>query len=189
MEIRELWRYPVKSMLGERRELSVVGAAGVVGDRAYAVIDGADGKVASAKNPRKWRALLSCRAEFVSEPSDNEAPPPVRITLPDGTTVTSDDPAVDEVLSAALGRAVTLASTAPQGATFEETWPNVEGIAPTEFIDSTKVRSDEDEAVSDLALGLAAAPGSFFDLAPIHLVTTSSLDRLATLQPGSQFVA
>ena len=188
MEISEIWRYPVKSMLGERRERADVAATGVEGDRAYAVIDRADGKVASAKNPRKWRVLLSCVAEFVDEPVPGAGPPPVRITLPDGTVVTSDDPKIDNVLSDVVGRPVTLASTAPQGSTFEETWPDIDGMAPEEFIDSTRVRTDDGESVSDLALGLAAAPGSFFDLAPVHLVTSSSLDELAQRQPGSRFV-
>ena len=189
MNISELWRYPVKSMLGERRDSAVVTATGVAGDRAYAVIDRSDGKVASAKNPRKWRALLRCHAEFLEEPVAGGAAPSARITLPDGTVVTSDDPDVHAVLSNFLGREVTLADAAPQGSTFEETWPDIEGMAPSEFIDSTRVRSDEGEAVSDLALGLAAAPGSFFDLAPIHVVTSSSLDELSRLQPGSRFVS
>ncbi|MEY2459150.1 MAG: uncharacterized protein QOG30_980 [Acidimicrobiaceae bacterium] len=188
MNINELWRYPVKSMLGERRDRLDVTATGVAGDRAYAVIDRADGKIASAKNPRKWRALLSCQAEFVEEPVAGEPPPPARITLPDGTVITSDDPNVHDALSAFLGREVTLAGAAPTGATFEETWPDIDGIAPTEFIDSTRVRADEGESVSDIALGMAAAPGTFFDLAPIHLVTSSSLDELHRLQPDSQFV-
>ena len=187
MNIGELWRYPVKSMLGERREGVVVTATGLAGDRAYALIDRSDGKVASAKNPRKWRALLGCQAAFLEEPVAGEAAPPVRITLPDGTAVTSDAPNVDDVLSTFVGREVALADAAPTGSTFEETWPNVDGMAPEEFIDSTRVRSDDGEAVSDLALGLAAAPGSFFDLAPIHLVTSSSLDALSKLQPGSRF--
>ena len=58
-------------------------AAGVAGDRAYAVIDRSDGKVASAKNPRKWARLLGCHAEFLEEPAPGESAPPVRITLPD----------------------------------------------------------------------------------------------------------
>jgi uncharacterized protein YcbX len=165
----------------------VLTETGIAGDRAYAVIDTSDSKVASAKNPRKWRSLLTCRAEFVDEPEPDQPPPPVRITLPDGTVVASDDAGVNDVLSRFLGREVTLATVAPQGATFEETWPDIEGIAPTEFIDSTRVRSDEGEAVSDLALGLAAAPGSFFDLAPVHLVTSSSLDELRRKQPASEF--
>jgi uncharacterized protein YcbX len=188
MEINALWRYPVKSMLGERRERVDLTSTGVAGDRAYAVIDRSDGKVASAKNPTKWRTLLDCQAEFVDEPTPDSPNPPARITLPDGTVVRSDDADVDDVLSKLLGRDVFLANSAPQGSTFEETWPDIEGMAPSEFIESTRVRSDEGESVSDLALGLAASPGSFFDLAPVHFVTTSSLDELTRVQPASQFV-
>lgn len=188
MRISELWRFPVKSMQGEALEHARLGPGGFVGDRTWAVVDRADGKVASAKNPRKWRALLQCRAEFAEEPDGHDGPAAVRITLPDGSVVTSDDTGVDEALSTALGREVTLTAVAPQGATFEETWPEVEGMAPAEFIESTRVRSDEGESVSDLALGLAAPPGSFFDLAPVHLVTSSSLAELGRVQPKSAFV-
>jgi uncharacterized protein YcbX len=49
-----IWRYPVKSMLGEELNSSYVTERGLIGDRMYAVIDQKTGKVASAKNPRKW---------------------------------------------------------------------------------------------------------------------------------------
>src|SRR4051794_2312992 len=52
--IEALFRYPVKSMLGEQIDVSVVGERGLLGDRAYALIDEETGKVASAKNPRRW---------------------------------------------------------------------------------------------------------------------------------------
>ena len=52
-----LWRYPVKSMLGEQLNSSYVTEHGLLGDRAYALIDQKTGKVASAKNPRKWGKL------------------------------------------------------------------------------------------------------------------------------------
>jgi uncharacterized protein YcbX len=103
--------------------------------------------------------------------------------------VSSSDASVDDALSRALGRDVTLASTAPEGAIFEETWPNVEGMAPDDIITTTRVRFDEDESVSDLTLGMAAPPGSFFDLAPIHLLTTASLSELSRLQPASAFTS
>src|SRR5204863_7506183 len=113
--------------------------------------------------------------------------PAVRITLPDGTAVSSSDADVDQALSRALGREVTLATAAPEGALFEETWLNVDGIAPSEVIESTRVRVDDDESVSDLTLGMAAPPGSFFDLAPVHLMTTASLAEFARLEPASEF--
>ena len=114
MDISEVWRYPVKSMLGERRDDAMLTASGIAGDRAYAVIDRSDGKVASAKNPRKWRALLNCHAEFLEDPVAGEAPPPARITLPDGTVVTSDDPSVHDVLSTFLGRDVDVGRRRPR---------------------------------------------------------------------------
>jgi MOSC N-terminal beta barrel domain len=56
--IVSLWRYPVKSMLGEELNAAEVTKAGLRGDRAYALVDSSDGKVVSAKNPRKWPHLF-----------------------------------------------------------------------------------------------------------------------------------
>lgn len=49
-----MWRYRVKSMAGEELDAAYPNTLGVLGERAYALIDELDGKVASAKNPRKW---------------------------------------------------------------------------------------------------------------------------------------
>jgi MOSC N-terminal beta barrel domain len=54
----ELWRYPVKSMLGEQLGASEVTESGLLGDRVYALRDLSDGKIATAKNPRKWPNLF-----------------------------------------------------------------------------------------------------------------------------------
>jgi uncharacterized protein YcbX len=85
-----LWRYPVKSMMGAELNAAEVGERGLLGDRAYALVDGSDGKVASAKNPRKWPQMFEYRAAFVDPPRRAAEMPPVRVTLPDGTVVTSD---------------------------------------------------------------------------------------------------
>jgi len=53
-----IWRYPVNSMLREELNSFYVTERGLMGDRAYALIDKETGKVASAKNPRKWEKLL-----------------------------------------------------------------------------------------------------------------------------------
>ncbi|HEV3311610.1 MAG TPA: MOSC N-terminal beta barrel domain-containing protein, partial [Chloroflexota bacterium] len=103
-----LRRYPVKSMMGEELDAVEVNARGLAGDRAYALVDGSDGRVATAKNPRKWPQLFGCRAVFVTAPRTGADVPPVRITLPDGTIVTSEASDSDEVLSYALNRDVTL---------------------------------------------------------------------------------
>ena len=65
-----LWRYPVKSMMGERLERAGVTERGILGDRAYALVDESTGNVGSAKNPTKWGALLTCKARF-AEPVDS----------------------------------------------------------------------------------------------------------------------
>src|SRR5258706_15304847 len=105
MRIGDLWRYPVKSMVGERLTRVDLDTAGVVGDRAYAVIDRGDGKVASAKNPRKWRSLLGCRAEVVNEPAGGASAPPVRISFPDGPPVPRTDPDIRDNFCPAPGPA------------------------------------------------------------------------------------
>jgi uncharacterized protein len=186
--VESLWRYPVKSMQGEQLDEARITTLGVVGDRGYALIDETDGKVVSAKNPRKWGALLAFRAEYVDSPVAGEPLPPVSIALPDGGVVRSDDADVDQSLSKAIGRDVKLQSIAPAVKTFEEMWPDIEGLAPQEIIDSTRIETaDPDETVSDLALGLDAPAESFFDLSVLHLLTTATLAQLGELYPEGTF--
>src|SRR6266568_8381623 len=106
-----LWRYPVKSMLGEELNRSDISRHGLLGDRAYALVDGSNGKVASAKNPRKWPQLFDFRAVFVNPPQLDVAIPPVRVTLPDGTIINSEQADVNQIMSQTLNRQVTLEAT------------------------------------------------------------------------------
>ncbi|RLA49831.1 MAG: hypothetical protein DRR42_14795, partial [Gammaproteobacteria bacterium] len=62
--VNSLWRYPVKSMGGESLSEACIHNGGVLGDRAYAVIDPTNGKIASAKHPRKWAKLLEMSATY-----------------------------------------------------------------------------------------------------------------------------
>src|SRR6266699_5422362 len=97
-----LWRYPVKSMMGEELNRAEVTERGLMGDRAYALVDGSDGKVASAKNPRKWPQLFEFRAALTDAPRTGLKAPPVRIALPDGAIVNSEQPDIHEILSKVL---------------------------------------------------------------------------------------
>lgn len=179
--VDEIWRYPVKSMLGERLAECQIGAAGLAGDRAFALIDLEDGKVASAKNPHKWASLLSCRATLIDESV-------AEVTLPDGSRMRSDDPRVDATLSDVCGRRVHLASSAPEDRTFEEVWPDIDGLAPQKVIDSTNIGIDPDgEKISQFSLGSAAPPGTFFDLSVLHLLTTGTIAHLQALAPSASF--
>src|SRR5437867_7088762 len=94
-----LRRYPVKSMMGEELNATEVTERGVLGDRAYALVDSADGKAATAKNPRKWPRLFEFAATFVEPARPAAKLPPVRIALPDGSFVTSDQGDLDQILS------------------------------------------------------------------------------------------
>src|SRR6201982_1018788 len=67
--------YPVKSMMGEELTAADVREGGLIGDRAYALIDNSTGKIASAKNPRKWARLFDCHASFVDPRKDHSIPP------------------------------------------------------------------------------------------------------------------
>src|SRR6266850_4060784 len=108
--VASLWRYPVKSMQGEELTASEVTERGLLGDRAYALVDRSDGKAATAKNPRKWPHLFDFRASFVEPPRAGAELPPVRIVLPDGSTIRSDQRDLNQILSKALNREVTFRS-------------------------------------------------------------------------------
>lgn len=165
-----LWRYPVKSMMGEELNASEVTERGLLGDRAYALVDPTNGKVASAKNPRKWGRLFEFRAAYVSPPRAAERIPPVRITLPDGIIVTTEEGGLNELLSRVIGREATLEKAGVDSPSLEEYWPDIEGLAHRETV--------TDEAMPS---------GTFFDLGVVHVLTTATLDRLRELYPQGRF--
>jgi uncharacterized protein len=165
-----MWRYPVKSMLGEELNSSSVTERGLIGDRAYALIDQETGKVASAKNPRKWGKLFDFRAAFIDLPHIAENIPPVRVTVPDGAHIFSDQDDIDHILSKVLGRDVRLMSASLEKPSYEEYWPDIEGLAQREKV------TDE-----------AMPPQTFFDISVIHLLTTSTINRLRELYPDGRF--
>src|SRR6185436_799296 len=104
-----LWRYPVKSMMGEELNSSEITERGLLGDRMFAVVDRATGKIGGAKNPRKWGNFFDFRATYLVPPISGERISPVRITLPDGEIVTNDQADLDQILSHAFGRNVEFA--------------------------------------------------------------------------------
>ncbi|MEH1166826.1 MOSC domain-containing protein [Micromonospora sp. CPCC 205539] len=166
--LAQVRRYPVKSLLGERLPAAEVGESGVAGDRVLALVDEATGRVASAKQPHRWRGLLTLRAT-------GTAPESARITLPDGREFSTADPDIDVTLSAAVGRPVTLVDAVPADATLLRSHP-----------DAVLAAGLADEVAADESRLGSAAPGTFFDFAPIHLVTTATLDRIAAdLPPGA----
>jgi uncharacterized protein YcbX len=185
--VRTLWRFPVKSMLGEQVDVVEVGGGGVVGDRAYAVRDRETGKVASAKNPKLWPGLLACRAAFVEPPRPGSGLPPVRIDLADGDSVLSDVPDVDAVLSRFFSRDVELASAAQSGYTIDQYHPDQENYDPQGHRDEVVEARLGAAFFNERGLPSAVPEGSFFDLFPLSVLTSSTLEQLSELEPESRF--
>lgn len=165
-----LWRYPVKSMMGEELNASDITERGLLGDRVYALVDPTNGKVASVKNPTKWAKLFDSRAVFVEPLRRYARNPAVRITLPDGNLISSAEANLNETLSNLLGRAVIFASAAPKAPSLEEYWPDIEGLALRETLTDEAMPAD-----------------TFFDCATIHVLTTTTLDQLRELYPLGRF--
>jgi uncharacterized protein YcbX len=184
-----LWRFPVKSMRGEELDAAELTEGGIVGDRAYAIRDSETGKVASAKHPKRWPNLLACRAAFVAPPRRGDDLPPVRIELADGSAVLSDAADVDAVLSRFFGREVELARAAQNGYTIDQYHPDEEDYDPEGHRDEVVEARLGAAFFNERGLPSAVPEGSFFDLFPLSVLTTSSLDQLGGLEPESRFDA
>jgi uncharacterized protein YcbX len=149
VRVLELWRYPVKSMQGERLDAVALGGLGVDGDRSHGLLDLATGLVLTA---RRVPSLLLA--------AGREAPDgKVEVVLPDGHR--SRD---DEELSRWVGRAVRLEPASPTGApTYEsdDGWEDDAGLwrrwggPPGAFHDDERVR------VSLVGRGTIAALGEW----------------------------
>ena len=169
--VATLWRYPVKSMMGEELNGAEITAGGLLGDRAYALVDVETGNVISAKNPKKWPDFFAYRAAYTAPPAQNGLQA-VWITLPDGTVLRSDQSDIDYNLSRALGNKVVLQSHSPEDAKLEQFWPEYEGEA---------------NEVSSEAVAGDAPQGTFFDYAALHLLTTSSIAAMQQNYPEGRF--
>ena len=184
--VREIWRYPFKSMQGERLERCEVGTHGLPGDRGWAVRDEAAGEIRGAK---KMPVLLLCTARYREEPSPGRIPP-VDITLPDGTTVASDAPTAAATLSEVVGRRVTLWPLV--AASNREHYRRGQPDDPDMMAELRQIfaRTD-DEPLPDLSVfpqelfEFTSLPGTYFDALPIHLLTTASLAAMAGKNPNA----
>ena len=168
--IKTLWRYPVKSMAGIELEEALITGDGILGDRVYAIIDSASGRVGSAKTPKKWGELMTLTADFIAPPEIGAPPPPVRVVWPDGSAASSDDGDLDRRLSATLGRPVSLSAEQPETVSLERLDPLA-----------------KEETIVDV--GSLMMKGRFFDYAALHLITTATMERLANSRPESRFTA
>lgn len=174
--VEELWRFPVKSMLGERLQSVAATPAGLIGDRAWALRDLRTGNIVSAK---KWAKMFEFSASYEAQPGSE--PGRVRIELPDQTSLYADDPWASRAISEVLGFEVRLEQASA--------------------LDNARVEADidTDTIFGDLPVGaiytqlkpgqnipssFGLPRGTFFDAAVIHIVSSASLERLRQLQGG-----
>jgi uncharacterized protein YcbX len=186
--VKEIWRYPVKSMAGERMQRANVSARGIYGDRGWAIRDEKAGEI---RNARKLPALLHCTAVYLREPNADDAPP-AQITLPDGTTFRSDSAEASEKLSKLLGRSVSI-------------WP-IQPPSEHDFLkrgapDNPDMIAElrqvfgrlENEPLPDLStlppqiLRFTSPFGTFFDAFPFNVLTTASLSAMSSHNPDADF--
>ena len=188
--VKSIWRYPVKSMMGEDLQQCEVGPLGLPGDRGWALRD--DVQVRGAK---KFPVLMQCRAEYLSEPTSGKIPE-VRFELPDGSTTDSQDEGVNEKLSNVVGKPVRLYPRQPAndldyyrrkekvdkessrelfGRLPDEPLPDLRKMIPADILNQLK------DYTSPL--------GTYFDAFPIHFVTTSWLTELKKQNPTTRFEA
>src|SRR5271154_3248047 len=186
--IKEIWRYPVKSMAGERMQHANVGALGIYGDRGWAIRDEKAGEI---RNARKLPALLHCVARFIREPSEGDVPPR-KSRCPTARHFAPTPPEAGERLSELLGRSVPI-------------WPK-QPPSERDFLrrgkpDNPDMPAElrevfgrlESEPLPDLStlpeqiLKFTSPFGTFFDAFPFHVLTTASLSALAGINPGADF--
>jgi hypothetical protein len=115
------------------------------------------------------------RASYAEAPKLGGRTSPVRITLPDGEVVSDDRADVEQILSRAFGRDIAFVEAWVEqmaSGVAEEYWPDMAGL---EYRDT----------VTDLEM----PAGTFFDIAVLHLLTTSTIDRLRELYPQGRIAA
>jgi MOSC domain-containing protein len=208
--IKEIWRYPVKSMAGERLESCTVESLGIPGDRGWALRDETTGEITNGK---RFPLLMQCAAQYRNEPTGADIPP-ADITLPDGSKTATDAADVNQRLTALLGKSVTL-------------WPRLpaddlehyrrKSKAARVFGRLAKVRAlrsalptlasfgnanaelrkmfsrEPNEPIPDISLlppelmEFTSPPGTYFDAFTIHLLTTSSLKIMERLNPDANW--
>jgi hypothetical protein len=185
--VRELWRHPVKSMLGERIARTELGANGIPGDRAWAVRDEERGGIRGAK---KIPALMRCAARYLEEPMFGRVPAP-EITLPDGARLRASDSGAAERVSEALGQKISLWPLLPA-----EQLDHYRRGAPTHLDMEQELRAifgrTPDEPLPDFSIfppeifEFESPPGSYQDAFPLLLLTDATLARLQKLAPDSR---
>lgn len=207
--IQQVWRYPVKSMAGERLESCTLESLGIPGDRGWALRDETTGEITNGK---RFPLLMQCAGRYRTEPA--ETIPQVDITLPDGSTIGSDAEDVNERLSALLGKPVTLWPRLPANdlehyrrksktarligrlarfRSFRAALPALTSFGSANAELREAFSREPNEPIPDVStlppelFEFTSPPGTYFDAFTIHILTTSSLATMQRLNPDAKW--
>lgn len=207
-KVQELWRYPVKSMAGERLRECSVRSLGIPGDRGWALRDETANEITNGK---RIPLLLQCAARYQEEPA-NDTMPHVDITLPDGSRISSDSPQLNARLSEVLGRKITLWPLQPASnkahyrraqigsrlagrlskfSAFRSMLPTLTSFGSMNATLREVFSREPGEPIPDISilppevLEFTSPPGTYFDAFPIHVLTTASIDTMSKYNPTS----
>lgn len=185
--VTQIWRYPAKSMIGERLTDTEVTETGILGDRGWAVRDEVRGGIRGAK---KIGPLMRLGARYLTAPSHEHATPHIEITLPDGTRVASSDPDAAERVSAALDHEVTLWPLQP--ATDLDHYRRGAADSDDLLVELRDIFGRlEDEPLPDLSvfppeiIEFESPPGTYMDAFPLLVLSTGSMRSLQERVPDA----
>jgi len=186
--IKEIWRFPVKSMAGQTMNAAEVTPSGIVGDRLWATRNDTAHEIQGAK---KFPVLMQCGARFREEPAGDRVPH-VDITFPDGSVTGSDDPGLASKLSTLAGKPMSLwPIQSPTDLAHYRRRPMNEQEFGEEMQDIFQREPGEAfpalEQFPKEILEFTSFPGMYFDVTPIHLLTTASLVQLARKNPTANW--
>ena len=186
--IQQLWHYPVKSMVGQQTDSAIITRAGMLGDRGWIVRDEENNENTVVRTLPK---LLLFAAEYVAPVKDNRIPD-VRITFPDGSSAQSADPDINQRLSTALGKPVSLWSLQPKRHWQHYRLRSVMGSKDMKRMFASKDLPDFSsiswKLLSELML-FSTPLGRYYDVYPLHLITTGALQQMQQIEPEGDFGA
>jgi hypothetical protein len=188
--IKELWRYPVKSMVGESVDSVQIESYGVMGDRLWAVRDDDAGEITGV---RKKPKLLTCSAQYTVPPvgdSNGVNVPAINVTMPNGEVIDSSHSRLSEALSDLLGSAVSLHPLQPKSNKQHYRIAGTTGAKEIKRQFASKELPDMSSfswaQLSELMFYVTPL-GRYYDVYPLHLLTTNSLKKMAEIEPEGDF--
>jgi len=208
--VKQITRYAVKSMAGEKLDECSVGLLGIPGDRGWAIRDETSGEITNGK---KFPVLMQCAARY-REPPQADFIPHVDMVFPDGSPVGSDANDVNQRLSELLGKSVSLWPLQPAEneehyrrksktarlfgklarlRAFRAALPALTSFGPANQQLREGFSREPGEPLPDLStlpaelIEFTSPRGTYFDAFPIHVLTTASLETMARLNPAARW--